>query len=172
MQLSLTLLLRYRSRYVFRVGSCMPPSFPRDIRRTVLGIPRISHPTYPYGAITLSRAPFQETSGSSGRECRGPPHHISLPSRGGIRFALDPLRSPLLRASPLISLPPPTRMLHFGGFPLLTERPRRDRKSHSAIAGSRVPCAYPALFAAWHDLRRRPSQAIPQTACSATGLLA
>lgn len=97
-------------------------------------------------------------------------HHISLPSRGGIRFALCPLRSPLLRASRLMSSPPPTRMLHFGGFPLLTERPRRDRKSHSAIPGSQVPCAYPGLIAAWHDLRRLPSQAIPQTVWSVTEL--
>ena len=150
----------------------MPPIFPRDIRRTVLWIPRISTPAYPYGAITLYGAPFQETSGSLGEECRGPKLHISLTFRPGIRFALCPLRSPLLRASRLISLPPPTRMLHFGGFPLLTERPRRGRKSHSGIAGSQVPCAYPALFAAWHALRWRPSQAIPQTAWLTADLLA
>ncbi len=56
--------------------------------------------------------------------------HISLSSRGGIRFALCPLRSPLVRVSRLISFPPLTKMLQFGGFPLLTEHPRRDRKSH------------------------------------------
>ena len=35
-QLSLTVLVRYRSRDVFRVGSLMSPSFPRDIQRAVL----------------------------------------------------------------------------------------------------------------------------------------
>ena len=35
-QLSLTVLVRYRSWDVFRVGRPMPPRFPRDIQRTVL----------------------------------------------------------------------------------------------------------------------------------------
>ena len=64
----------------------MPPNFPRDFRRTVLGIPRISHLAYPYGAFTLFRAPFQETSGSQGRECRGP--NPTSPSPYGEGFGL------------------------------------------------------------------------------------
>ena len=32
----------------------MPPTFARDIRRTLLWIPRITFPAYLYGAITLS----------------------------------------------------------------------------------------------------------------------
>jgi hypothetical protein len=92
----------------------------------------------------------------------GPPRHISRRSRAGIRFVLDRFRSPLLTVSQLISLPPPTRMLYFGGFPFLAECPLRDRSSDSEIGGSKVPCAYPPLIAAWHVLRRRPSRAIPQ----------
>lgn len=45
-------------------------------------------------------------------------HHIpsQLPDR--VRFALCPFRSPLLRASLLLSLPPDTKMLQSSGFPL------------------------------------------------------
>ena len=32
----------------------MPPTFARDIRRTLLWIPRITFPACPYGAVTLS----------------------------------------------------------------------------------------------------------------------
>ena len=41
---------------------------------------------------------------------------------GGIRFELCRFRSPLLTTSRLISLPPPTKMFQFGGFPILTDR--------------------------------------------------
>ena len=40
----------------------------------------------------------------------------------------------------------------------------RSRRSHSGILGSKAPCAYPRLIAAWHALLRRPSQAIHQMA--------
>ena len=96
---------------------------------------------------------------------RVPKVHYSTspcPRRAGIRFVLGPFRSPLLRASRLISFPSPTRMLYFGEFPFLAECPLRDRSSDSVIGGSQVPCAYPPLIAAWHDLPRRPSPAIPQ----------
>jgi hypothetical protein len=54
----------------------------------------------------------------------------------GIRFELRRFRSPLLTTSRLISLPPPTEMFQFGGFPILTDHRRSDRKSHSGISGS------------------------------------
>ena len=43
----------------------------------------------------------------------------------------------------------------------------RNRKSHSAISGSKTPCVYPEHIAAWHDLPRRLSRAIPQMAFAA-----
>lgn len=43
-----------------------------------------------------------------------------------------------------------------------SSRVYRDRKSHWAISGSKAPCAYPEHIAAWHDLPRCLSQAIPQ----------
>ena len=39
-----------------------------------------------------------------------------------IWFELSPFRSPLLRGSLLVSLPPPTKMFPFGGFPSSTPR--------------------------------------------------
>lgn len=48
----------------------------------------------------------------------------------GIRFELCRFRSPLLTTSRLISLPPPTEMFQFGGFPILTDRFLRSRRSH------------------------------------------
>ncbi len=172
-------LCSFRSRYYCAIGlgSCLglevyasqlPARFPTHGTRDPSNLP----PRIPLrGYHPVSRS----VPGDFGFARPGVPRskpHISLPLRRGIRFALGPLRSPLLRASRLISFPPPTKMLHFGGFPLLTEHPRRDGKSHSVIAGSQVPCAYPAHFAAWHDLLRRPSQAIPQTAWSTADLLA
>src|SRR5919108_2253598 len=41
------------------------------------------------------------------------PHAVTLP-----RFRLSPVRSPLLRGSRLLSLPPGTEMFQFPGFPL------------------------------------------------------
>jgi hypothetical protein len=38
-----------------------------------------------------------------------------------IRFVLFRFHSPLLTESHLISFPPPTEMLQFGGFPFLIE---------------------------------------------------
>ena len=41
------------------------------------------------------------------------------------------IRSLLLTTSRLISLPPPTEMFQFGGFPILTDRfLKRSRRSH------------------------------------------
>lgn len=57
----------------------------------------------PAGGRTPSREPCNPTS---------PPAH-----RRRVWFGLSPFRSPLLRGSRLISLPPPTKMFPFGGFP-------------------------------------------------------
>ena len=99
---------------------------------------------------------------------RALPLHILCTSPCRVRFGLLPFQSPLLRECHLVSLPPPTKMLQFGGFPLLTEhhgsRRNRDRKSHSGISGSKAACAYPELIAACRALLQHLSQAIRQTA--------
>ena len=63
----------------------------------------------------------------------------------------------------LISFPLPTKMLQFGRLPFPKGMPReRGRMSNSAVHGSTSPCDYPWHFAAWHDLRRRPSCEMPR----------
>ena len=44
----------------------------------------------------------------------------------------------------LVSFPPPTKMLPFGGFPL--REGAYSRKSHSGILGSKAACAYPRRY--------------------------
>ena len=102
----------------------MPPTFARDFRRTLLWILRITYPACLYGAFTLfglGIPPEFELAGSGVPESE---HHTATAFRRRLRFALYPLRSPLLRASRLVSFPPRTRMLRFRGFPFLSEQPR------------------------------------------------
>ncbi len=163
-QLSLTVLVRYRSRDVFRVGSLMSPSFPRDIQRAVLrDIPR--PPTgYAYGAFTLYGAPFQGTSASQWGSILGALQlHISLPLRAGIRFALCRFRSPLLPASLLVSFPAGTRMFLFPAFPL--PNGSAPNGAGSPIRGSRVlrlPAPHPGLSQLATPFFGAPSRAIHQ----------
>ena len=154
--------MRYRSQDVFRIGSLYLPAS-RVISNT-------RYSGYLQSRLFRSPTGLSPTAVRHSRRVRlgklasTKVHYSTSPRtyRAGIRFVLGPFRSPLLRASRLISFPPPTRMLYFGGFPFLAECPLRDRSSDSVIGGSQVPCAYPPLIAAWHDLHRRPSPAIPQ----------
>jgi hypothetical protein len=161
-QRSLTLLLRYRSRDVFRIGRLYLPASRAISNARYSGYLQSRPFRLPTGLspTAVRRSRHVRLRKSAGTEV----HHSTSPRphRAGIRFVLCRVRSPLLTASRLISCPPPTRMLYFGGFPFLAECPLRDRSSDSVIGGSRVPCAYPPLIAAWHDLHRRPSPAIPQ----------
>lgn len=111
--------MRYRSQDVFRVGSsCLPNS------RAISSARYSGYPESPtaclYGAVTLYGRPCQAEFEFTSTECPGPKLHISPVFRRGIRFALCRFRSPLLTASRLISFPPLTKMLQFGGFPTLT----------------------------------------------------
>ncbi len=68
----------------------------------------------------------------------------------------------------LVSFPPPTTMLPFGGSPLREGAVGSEEsieKSHSGIPGSTAACAYPGRFAACRALRQLSSRAILQTAC-------
>ncbi len=99
----------------------MPPGFARDIRRTLLKGSAITVSTFSYGAITLCGAAFQPTSDPWTWVCAGLQLHISLPFRGGIRFALYRVRSPLMTVSLLISFPAGTKMLQSPAFPVATD---------------------------------------------------
>jgi hypothetical protein len=162
-QRSLALLVRYRSRGVFSLGSrCLPYSR------------GISNPRYSgtgahssgrrYGAFTLYRAPFQETSRRrSSADCQ-PIHHIG--QRGqrprDLQFGLYRVHSRLLTTSRLISLPPDTEMFQFSGFPIARSNCGED--SYSEISSSFPPCGSLELIAAWHVLRRHSSRAIHRVA--------
>ena len=68
-----------------------------------------------YGAITLSGLPSQTILLIvNNAKCSPQPRRYYYP-----RFGLFPFRSPLLRESLLISLPPPTLMIQFSGCPYL-----------------------------------------------------
>ena len=101
-------------------------------------------PGFAYGAITLYGGAFQPTSATPGRppgpEARprsrnptSPPTH-----RRRVWFGLPPFRSPLLRGSLLVSLPPPTKMFPFGGFPTGT-----PPKGFPAAEGCSPPAGSP-----------------------------
>jgi hypothetical protein len=120
-QLSLTLLLRYRSQVVFTVGSiCLPDSRAISNAR-YSGYQALRCWISPTGVSPSMREVFHLIRLSSSCNFPGPttPHFRSLSGR--IRFAVFRVRSPLLTESRLISCPPLTKMLQFGGCPLVTE---------------------------------------------------
>ena len=77
----------------------------RDTPRALTG--------FAYGAITLFGRPFQTVPLPLRIPRWSPTTPAGIASR---RFRLFPLRSPLLRESLLISLPPGTEMFQFPGF--------------------------------------------------------
>jgi hypothetical protein len=125
-QLSITLLLRYRSRDMFSLGGGCPP----DSRE--ISDPRYSRHGHvlfccAHGAITLYGPPFQgsyaRSQGLKGRLTT--PHLLALTGR--IRFRLCCFHSPLLTASRLISLPAPTQMFQLRAFPTQKGLSRTER---------------------------------------------
>ncbi len=95
---------------------------------------------FAYGAVTLYGGVFQPTSatmdGPPGLEAQPGTRNTTFPyaHRIGVWFGLSPFRSPLLRGSRLVSLPPPTKMFSFGGFP--SGAP--DATSCSPVAGGPI----------------------------------
>ena len=156
-QRSLTLLVRYRSQDVFSLGRrCLPDS--RGISNPRYSGADARPTTSRYGAVTLYRAPFQETSRDGSADGSQSEHHIAR----RLRFGLRRVHSRLLTTSHSLSLPAPTKMFQSGAFPIARSNCGGD--SHSEIPGSLPPCGSPGLIAAWHVLRRRLSRAIHQMA--------
>ena len=77
----------------------------------------LGHVRCVYGTFTLCSAPFQVDFYFTNLGNRRSEPHISPRFPKGIRFVLFRFRSPLITESHLISIPPPTKMLQFGGFP-------------------------------------------------------
>ncbi len=81
--------------------------------------------TYDYGAVTLYGGPFQAASSW----CRTSHGVVPQPQGSKLpRFALFPVRSPLLGESRLISLPPGTEMFQFPGLAPLRVTALADRR--------------------------------------------
>ena len=172
-QLSVTLLVRYRSRDVFRVGSlCLPPS--REISDPrysgTSGLSLIGLPLRDYHPLWCG---IPADFGFTFREYQSPNPTSLLPF--GKRFGLPcavfgrPYSRHrycflFLRVLRCFNSPRSRSQWDRYGF-------TRSRRSHSGILGSKAPCAYPRLIAAWHALLRRPSQAIHQTAWACRVLL-
>ena len=118
-QLSITLLLRYRSRDIFSLGGMCPPvsreiSDPRYSRSR--HIPLATQTGLSPSAAPRSRGVMLTRVGLKGGLTT--PHLPAL--TGGIRFRLCCVHSPLLTASLLISSPAPTQMFQLRAFPTLT----------------------------------------------------
>ena len=136
-QLSLTLLVNYRSRVVFRIGSlCLPHS------RAISNARYSGSTSWPYPVRIRDFHPLW---------CAVPGRlllhglrqqvsilHISPRFPKEIRFVLFRFHSPLLTEFLLISFPPPTEMLQFGGFPFLRKNTRNDCCQEVQFGNSRI----------------------------------
>ena len=156
------MLFTFPSRYWFTIG--LPGVFSltgwSPWIRTGFHVPRPTQDTacsvdgFAYGAITLSCRTFQRVLLSIDRPYGGPTTPAP-PQR--YWFGLFPFRSPLLRESRLISLPPGTEMFQFSGFASrLLEIPclQHGGLPHSDTCGSVRACQSPQIFAACRVLHR------------------
>ena len=142
-----------------------PPRFPQPFTwAVVLGsVPQGDPTPLTYGAVTLCGVPFQGTSArwgfcNSPRSRRTPPDTSHNPlwakaaAMAPTEFRLCPVRSPLLRASLLISFPRATKMFCFARYSLPPERDdglgarRVSPFGHPGLKGSlRLHPAYRSL---------------------------
>ncbi len=112
--------LRYRSQARISPWRMVPPASTGISRAPAYsGTTTPPYSPFAYGTLTLYGPPFQARSAtlSDGSRC-GP---TTPRTRKGPRFGLFPFRSPLLRKSHLIPLPPGTEMFQFPGFALPKE---------------------------------------------------
>ncbi len=118
--------------------------------------------------VKLSSSLRLETGFLTPREpCRAPTAGPTTPAKQRpqpvtlYEFRLFPFRSPLLRESLLISVPPGTEMFHFPGLPARPYefRPGSDALlhrwfPHSGSSGLTPACGYPKIIAARCALHR------------------
>ena len=115
------MLFTFPSRYWFTIGRQVVLSLggwsPQIPTRFLVPRGTREHPRavsdFAYGAITLFGRPFQTVPLSDSIPCWSPTTPTGIASR---RFGLFPVRSPLLRESRLISVPPGTEMFQFPEF--------------------------------------------------------
>ena len=91
----------------------MPAIFARDFQPPLLwNRPTVAH--LQYGAVTLYRPPFQESSCKRLTDYGQSEHHIAR----RLRFGLCRVHSPLLTTSHSVSFPVHTKMFQFWTFPI------------------------------------------------------
>ncbi len=119
-QLSLTVLVRYRSRVIFRIGSyCLPHS--RSIsKERYSGYSVMAFQPSPTGlspCIALLSSRLRVSWLSQTQVQTSHPPFLSE----GVRFVLFPFQSPLLRESRLLSFPADTKMFQFSASAIVTD---------------------------------------------------
>jgi hypothetical protein len=154
-QLSLTLLVNYRSRVVFRIGSSCLPSSRAISNARYSGLVTWSYYVHIRDFHPLWCAVPGDFYFHNLDNRRSKPH-ISPWFPMGIRFVLFRFHSPLLTESHLISFPLPTEMLQFRRFPFHLGMAQSARRSYSAICGSKRFMPLPATFRSLS----RPSSAL------------
>jgi len=118
-QLSLTVLVRYRTRVICSLGWSLPPDLvciPKQTDSWV--VPRHTFAILTGLTPSLGNEPQSRGLRILEMNSKKPPqHHISQWHHAmGFGYGLLPLRSPLLRESLLVSFPPLTDMLKFSGY--------------------------------------------------------
>ena len=118
--------------------------------------PAFSILLFAYRGLTSYAGAFQLSSTKHPFNYRSPTTPVT-----SYWFGLFPVRSPLLRKSSFLSLPPGTKMFQFPGFASITyvfsygcQIVTPDGFPHSDITGSSLACSSPMLFAAYHVLHR------------------
>ena len=118
-QLSLAILVLYRTYFVFRIRSRCDPRSDGKSDPPYSGYSPFTLVYFRYGAFTLWSAAFQQTSRIHSAKTRvQTPHPPVLAA--GVRFVLFPVHSPLLRKSLLLSLPARNKMFQFWAFAFRT----------------------------------------------------
>ena len=148
-QLSLTVLVRYRSRDVFRVGSRCLPASRRISDRRYSGTPQELGGLRLRGFHPLRRRVLADFGFAPRAPSGTLQHHIPSGFPRRVQFALCRFRSPLLTASLLLSFPAGTKMFQFPAFPLPTgsaAKPREVPFGHPRFDGClRLAGAYRSL---------------------------
>jgi hypothetical protein len=125
-QLSITLLLRYRSRDMFSLGGKCPPNS-REISDPRYSKHRHVQQT-PVTGLSPSMVPRSRGVDLVVVRTKRRVYNTTSPRRlrGGIRFGLCCVHSPLLTASRLISSPAPTQMFQLRAFPIKSKINRKN----------------------------------------------
>lgn len=140
----------------------MPPSFPPDIRPTVLRNPAGAFGLTPTG-LSPSSAPRSSGLRLHPRGSSAGPYYTTSPEcfHSGFSLPCAAFGRPYSRHRFCFLFLRVLRCFNSPRSPSLVGVRQSRRKSHSGIPGSTAACASPGLIAACHALRRRPEPSHP-----------